>query len=87
MSCTHTLLPAIRAECFGFHNERHQGNVLLDSGLQISLIREAFADKLKLQGKNTTIVISKVGGETEEIQTKIFKMQIDSGNYLGSKDR
>lgn len=87
MSSTDTLLPAIRAECFGFHNERHQENVLLDSGLQISLIREAFADKLKLQGKNTTIVISKVGGETEEMQTKIFKMQIDSGNYLGSKDR
>lgn len=31
--------------------------------------------------------MSKVGGETEEMQTKIFKMQIDSGNYLGSKDR
>ena len=47
-----------------------QGNILLDSGAQISLIRNETAVSLGLKGKNTSITITKVGGDEETIATK-----------------
>ncbi|XP_071827786.1 uncharacterized protein [Apostichopus japonicus] len=78
VSSKDALLPVIKAEFFGRQNEKRVGNVLLDTGAEVTLIREAFAIELKLQGKNTTIEITKVGGEIEELQTKIYKFPIAS---------
>ena len=51
-----------------------RGNVLLDSGAQISLIRLDTAESLGLEGKNVSITITKIGGEEEEMKTKEFKV-------------
>ena len=53
------------------------GNVLLDTGAQISLIRQETAESLGLEGKNISITITKVGGE-EEMKTKAFKVHVTS---------
>ena len=47
------------------------GNVFLDSGAQISLIRLETATSLGLEGKSVSITITKVGGEDEEIITGV----------------
>ena len=52
-----------------------RGNILLDSGAQVSLIRMETAESLGLEGKNVSITITKVGGEEQEMKTKEFKVQ------------
>ena len=52
------------------------GKVLLDSGAQISFIRQETAEALGLDGKKVSISITKVGGEEEEMTTKVFKVQM-----------
>ena len=54
------------------------GNVLLDSGAQISLIRLETAESPGLEGKNVSITITKIGGEEEEMITKVFKFKLTS---------
>jgi len=54
------------------------GNVLLDSGAQISLIRLETATSLGLEGKSVSITITKVGGEEKEMITKVFNVQVTS---------
>ena len=70
------LLPVIQVEILGQEARRSKGNVLLDSGAQVSLIRNAVAKNLKLKGKDANVTITKVGGEEEEIQTKIYKVPL-----------
>ena len=70
------LLPVIQAEILGQEARRRKGNVLLDSGAQVSLIRNAVARELKLKGKDASVTITKVGGEDEEIHTKLYKVPL-----------
>lgn len=52
------------------------GNVLLDSGAQVSLIRKETAETLGLKGKDVSVTITKVGGEEETMKTKEYKVQL-----------
>ena len=70
------LLPVISASIHGRDGLYKHGNVLLDSGAQISLIRQETAEALGLDGKKVSISITKVGGEEEEMTTKVFKVQV-----------
>lgn len=54
------------------------GNVLLDSGSQISLIKQETAETLGLKGKDASITITKVGGEVETLKTKEYTTQLTS---------
>ena len=51
-------------------------NVLLDSGAQISLIRLSLAEEMSLKGKDVTVIIGKVGGEEEQLKTKLFRIHV-----------
>ena len=56
-----SLLPVISANIGGQDGRYKRGNVLLDSGAQISLIRRETADSLGLRGKDICVNITKVG--------------------------
>jgi len=68
------LLPVFSASIGGRDGLYKHGNVLLDSGAQISLIRLEIATNLGLEGKSVSITITKVGGEEEEMITKVFNV-------------
>ena len=72
-----TLLPVLTADIIG-PEEQKKGNVLLDSGAQISLIRLSLAERLNLNGKDINITITKVGGEQDHLKTKRFPFKIRS---------
>ena len=72
------ILPVILVEILRSENVKKQGNLLLDSGAQVSLIKLSVADELGLKGKKVTITIAKVGGEEEELITKLFRVRIRS---------
>ena len=72
------LLPIISVNICGSDKLFKRGNVLFDSGAQISLIRLETAENLGLKGNDVSITITKVGGEEETVQTKIFKVPITS---------
>ena len=71
------LLPVISASIGGRDGLYKHGNVLLDSGAQISLLRLETATSLGLEGKSVSITITNVGGEEEEMITK-FNVQVTS---------
>ncbi|CAB4038607.1 PREDICTED: uncharacterized protein LOC107337338 [Paramuricea clavata] len=66
-----SMLPVIQAEVLGQEGKRRKANILLDSGAQVSLIRNSVAKDLRLKGKDADVTITKVGGEEEEIHTKL----------------
>ena len=72
------LLPVISASIGGRNGLYKNGNVLLDSGAQKSLIRIETATSLGLEGKSVSKTITKVGGEKEEMITKVFNVQVTS---------
>ena len=72
------LLPVISASIGGGNGLYKHANVLLDSGAQTSLIRLETAEILGLEGKCVSVTISKVGGEEEEMTTKVFKVPVTS---------
>ena len=72
------ILPVILVEILGSENVKKQGNLLLDSGAQFSLIRLSVAEEVGLKGKEVTITIAKVGGEEEELITNLFRVRIRS---------
>lgn len=72
------MLPIVLAEILGIDRASKQGNVLLDSGVQISVIRSSVAEELRLKGKDVTITIAKVAGEEEEITSKMFRVRVRS---------
>ena len=73
-----TLLPVITCTIYGQNGFQKQVNTLLDSGAQVSLIREETATTLGLKGKDTAVTITKVGGEEETIKTKVYKVSVSS---------
>ena len=72
------LLPIISAKICGPKKLYKRGNVLFDSGAQISLIKQETAESLGLKGKDASITITKVGGEEENVKTKVYKVPVTS---------
>ena len=59
-------------------NGNKRVNLLLDSGTQISLIRLSLAEEMNLKGNDATLNIGKVGGEEEQLKTKLFHIRVRS---------
>ena len=72
------LLPVISAIICGQNGVQKNGNVLLDTGAQVSLIRNDTALMLGLKGKDTSVTITKIGGEEESMQTKVPCVPVES---------
>lgn len=72
------ILPVVTVKIHGQNGLQKNSNLLLDSGAQVSLIRESTAAQLGLQGKDTSVTITKVGGEEETIKTKLYKIPVSS---------
>ena len=73
------LLPVISANICGANKKLYKrGNVLFDSGAQTSLIKQETAESLGLKGKDASITITKVGGEEENVKTKVYKVPVTS---------
>ena len=70
------ILPVVTANIGNSNGIFKQGNVLLDSGAQMSLIRQETAEQLNLKGKDTSVTITKVGGEEETMMTKEFNILV-----------
>ena len=47
-------------------------SVFYDSGAQISLIRNEVAESLNLENRPVKVLITKVGGTEEELNTKLY---------------
>ena len=73
-----TLLPVITCKIYGQNGFQKQSNTLLDSGAQVSLIREETAAALGLKENDTAVIITKVGGEEETIKTKVYRVPVSS---------
>ena len=73
-----SLLPVITAKAVGQNGSEQLSNVLLDSGAQISLIRLDLAKRLNLTGKDVRIIVTKVGGEEEEMTSKVYQVHVKS---------
>ena len=72
------LLPVVSGFVVGRNGKREEANILMDSGAQISLIRTDMAQRLKMTGKDVTITMKTVGGQQEEINTKLYNVPIRS---------
>ncbi|KAJ8022200.1 hypothetical protein HOLleu_39614 [Holothuria leucospilota] len=72
------ILPIVQTKMVGPKGREYTGNVLFDSGAEISLVRLSVAENLNLKGRHVDVTITKLGGEQEQIQTKRFQLQIKS---------
>ena len=72
------MLPIVQANILGPNGLKKTGNVLLDSGAQISLIRSSMAKDLRLKGKEVVVTLVKVGGQEEELHTKSYRVTVQS---------
>ena len=70
------ILPIISANISNSDGYYKRANVLLDSGAQVSLIRQDTAELLGLKGQCVSVTIAKVGGEEETIKTKRYTVAI-----------
>ena len=70
------ILPVLSANIGSANGLFKCGNILLDSGAQISLIQQDTAETLGLKGKDVSITIIKVGGEDETMKTKEYNVQL-----------
>ena len=73
---TEAMLPVITVEMSGKDNRHKRGNVLLDSGAQISPICASTAETLGLKGKDVSITIKKVSDEEEVLE--VYQVPITS---------
>ena len=73
-----SLLPMISANICGTNKMYKRGNVLFDSGAQISLIKQETAESIGLKGKDVSITITKVGGEEENVKSKVYRIPVTS---------
>ena len=74
------LLPVMSAIIHGQNGIQKKGNILLDTGAQVSLIQSDIAELLGLKGRDTSVTIAKVGGEEETIRTKEYRVPVSSGD-------
>lgn len=74
------LLPVMSAIIHGQNGIHKKGNILLDTGAQVSLIWSDIAELLGLKGRDTSVTIAKVGGEEETIRTKEYRVPVSSGD-------
>ena len=65
------LLPVVAAFVVGRNGKREEANILMDSGAQISLVRDDVARRLKLEGKDVAVTM-------EELKTKMYEVPIRS---------
>ena len=68
------ILPVISANVKSPDDKCKRASVFYDSGAQVSIIRDAFAEEMGLESKPITILIAKVGETEEEINTKLYKV-------------
>ena len=71
------VLPVVSVDILAANGNKRV-NVLLDSGAQISLIRLSLVEEMNLKGKDVTVIIGKVGGEEEQLKTKLFHIRVRS---------
>ena len=72
------ILPIVQANVLGANGLKRKGNVLLDSGAQVSLIKTSVAKDLKLKGKDVVVTLIKVGCQEEELHTKVYRVTVQS---------
>ncbi len=70
-----TLLPVLVGQVKG-ENGTKAANIFYDSGAQLYMVRESSADELELQARLTKIVITKVGGSEEKLDTNMYKVPV-----------
>ena len=70
------LLPTLSAKVKGSNDEAIEANVFYDNGAQISMIRSEFAESLNLESQPIRIVITKVGGVEEDMNTSLYKVPV-----------
>ncbi|PIK44782.1 hypothetical protein BSL78_18362 [Apostichopus japonicus] len=56
------------------------GNVLLDSGANVTLIRVKVAEQLGLEGKPISVDLDILGGDVQAYQTKVYRLKMYSAN-------
>ena len=56
-----------------------EASIFYDSGAQVSMIRSSFAEKLELNGRPVRIVITKVRGVEEDLDTTLYIVPIYGG--------
>jgi hypothetical protein len=59
-------------------NGTKAANVFYDSGAQISMVHEDLAKEMGLEGRQSKIVITKVGSTEEELDPKIYKVPVST---------
>ena len=72
MKTKDAILPVFTAFVVGKNGKREEDNILMDSGAQISLLRNDVAQRLRLDGKDVTITMTTVGGKEEELKIKMY---------------
>ncbi|XP_063959312.1 uncharacterized protein LOC135154982 [Lytechinus pictus] len=72
-----TLLPILSVKVRGTKGAVI-GNCLLDSGSQVTLIRTEIAKTLNLEGDPIQVVITKVGGDRETADSKLYRVKLES---------
>ena len=70
------ILPVLSVNTVSVNGLFKCGNVLVDSGAQVSLIRQETADTLGLKGKDVSVTVTKVGGEEETMKTKTYRVEL-----------
>ena len=88
MKTKDAILPVVTGFVVGKNWKREEANILMDSGAQISLVRNDVAQRLRLDGKDVTITMTTVRGKEEELKTKMYEVLIRSkeNNSLFSVD-
>ena len=73
MKTKDAILQVVTGFVVGKNWKREEANILMDSGAQISLVRNDVAQRLRLEGKDVIITITTVGGKEEELKKKCTK--------------
>ena len=72
------ILPIVQANVLASNGLKRRGNVLQDSGAQISFIKTSVTKDLKLKGKDVVVTLITVGCQEEEWHTKVCRVTFQS---------